>query len=116
MDLIELAKEEIIKGIDWAKSTATAIWHAIEPMWIAAAQTFEQLVIHDLLGAGAAFVQKLVAMGRNLSLPDIESAFLMAVEHFGGPLLAAAQALGSNLLQSSLGLLHIQAGGATAPA
>lgn len=115
-DFIDIIEDKMEEGWQWVQTTATAIYHAVQPLWNSAVQTFETVVIQNLWGAAANFVQQVVAMGRNLNLPDLGTAFLMAVEHLGGPLWAAAQTLGSNLLQATLGLLHIQAGGGAAAA
>ena len=71
-----------------------------------ALKAFERAVARDLWGAAAALVQRLPHVA---SLADLETALLNTLSALRGPLLAAAQALGSAILQSILGLLQAKA-------
>ena len=105
-DIIHLAEAEIAAGLHWIKTTATAIYGAIQPMVVKALHAFEHTVVQNLWGAAAAFVQKALTAK---SLVDLETAFLNTLQHLWPDLMKAAVALGSMLLQSLLGLIHAKA-------
>ena len=105
-DLIVLAEAEISAGWRWVQTEAAALYHAVSPIIADALKAFEHAVAQALWGAAAALARRLVDVA---SLADLETALLNTLSHLGGPLLAAAQALGSAVLQSILGLLQAKA-------
>lgn len=107
-DVLSLAEHEIEAGWRWVQHEAQALFHAVQPMLAEALNTFETAVIETLWGAAAALVKRL---GLGLGLADLETALLNSLGLAGDGLLAAAQGLGSNLLQALLGLLQARVHG-----
>ncbi len=104
--VILLAEAEIAAGWKWVQTEAAALYHAVSPIVESALKAFERSVAQDLWGAAAALVRRLPHIA---SLADLETALLNTLSALRGPLLAAAQALGSAILQSILGLLQAKA-------
>lgn len=102
-DPIALALNEIKAGWTWVKTEAADVYNALKPLVEAPLKLFQQVIVNDLWGAAAAFVQKLMTAQ---SLVDLETAFLNTLEHLWPNLLSAAQTLGSALLQSLLGIFQ----------
>lgn len=101
--VIILAEDELAAGWKWVRTEAGALYHAIAPLVADALKRFEQSVIEGLWGAAATLAQRLP---RIAGLADLETALLNTLATLRGAFLAAAQALGSALLQSILGLLQ----------
>jgi hypothetical protein len=107
--IITILENDVKAGWAWVQKEAVDIYNTVHAIVGPAIAAFEQVVIQDLWGAGVTLVQKLMgAVGAPTNLGDIETAFLNVVETLGGQLLAAAQALGSEALQSILGLLQMK--------
>ena len=104
--LIVLVEEDIAAGWRWLQAEASALYRAVSPLVETALKAFETSVVEGLWGAAAALVQRLTHVG---GLADLETALLNTLSALRAPLLAAAQALGSTLLQSILGLLQAKA-------
>jgi hypothetical protein len=107
MDLIKLAEEEIAEGWARVKTEAADIYYALQPIVAAPLKAFTSTVISQLWGAVAAFTAKLeqgLLAGGSGFLTNLETAFLNTLEHLWPNLLAAAQTLGSTILQSLLGI------------
>lgn len=100
--LIKLAEHDLAAGWAWVKTEAVAAYEWAKPFVEAPLKAFEAVVAQDFWGAAAAFVKDLVNVK---SLVDLETAFLNTVELLGRQILQAAQALGSSLLQTILGML-----------
>ncbi len=105
-DVIDIVEDDLEAAWTWLKGEAVVIYDAISPLWEAPLKAFEGGVVHRLWSAAAALVQKLLTV---TSLADIETAFLNTIQTLGAGLLDAAKALGSVLLQSTLGLLQSKA-------
>lgn len=106
-NLITLAEEELAAGWQWVQTTAIDLYNGISPVISSALKLFESSVIQQLWSAGAALIQKLLALWpKGLNLPNLETAFLNTVSALGGNLLPAAVSLGSSLLQAFLGLIQ----------
>ena len=117
-NIITVVEEDIKAGWDWVQKEATDIYNTVSPLVAAPLKVFEQVVVQDLWGAAAAFTAKLIpslqAVNLMAGLADLETAFLNTIEHLWPNLLAAAQALGSQLLQIILGLFQTKAAAAAA--
>jgi hypothetical protein len=104
--LIVLAEDDLAAGWKWVQAEASALYHAVAPLAARTLKAFEQAVVEGLWGAAASLVRRLPAIA---SLADLETALLNTLSGLGGAFLAAAEAVGSALLQSILGLLQAQA-------
>ena len=110
MNFITIVEDDLAKGWEWVQTAAIDLYHGISPLVTAALTGFESIVNGQLWSAAAALVAKLTgSLATGFNLADLETAFLNIIQTVGTNLLAAAQALGSNLLQAMLGLLHAKA-------
>ena len=104
--VVTLVEDDLSAGWRWLQAEASALYHAISPLVSSALKAFETSVVQGLWGAAAALARKLPHVA---SLAELETALLNTLSALRGPLLAAAQALGSAVLQSILGLLQAKA-------
>ena len=117
MNIITIVEGDLEKGWAWVQSEAVDLYNSISGIIGSALAGFEQVVVQNLWSAAAALVSKLTgSLASGFNLADLETAFLNIIQTVGTNLLAAAQALGSNLLQSILGLLHAKLNPPVAPA
>jgi hypothetical protein len=105
-DVIALVEEDLAAGWRWVKTEAVAFYDAVSPLIASALAGFEHSVVQALWGAAGALVQRLLHV---TDLADLETALLNTLSSLRNPLLSAAQALGSMVLQSILGLLQVHA-------
>ena len=103
---IILAEEELAAGWKWVQAEAGALYRAIAPLVADALKTFDRSIIEGLWGAAAALARRLPQLR---SLAELETALLNTLSGLRGAFLAAAEALGSSVLQSILGLLQAAA-------
>ena len=101
--LIVLVEEDIAAGWRWVQAKASSLYRAVAPIVAGALKAFDTSVVESLWGAAAALVRRLT---QAVSLADLETALLNTLSALRAPLLAAAEALGSTVLQSILGLLQ----------
>lgn len=111
-NIITLVEDDLTQAWQWVQTEALDIYNGISPLISSALKMFESSVVQQLWSAGAALVQKLLAMWpHGLNLANLETAFLNTLSALGGNLLPAAISLGSSLLQAFLGLLQAKAVG-----
>jgi hypothetical protein len=103
MSLITILEDDLKAGWNWLKTEAAALYAWGEPIVAAALKTFEQVVVQDLWGAIASFIQKATTFR---TLADAQQAFLMTIELVSRNVFNAAISLGSNLLQTLLGAVQ----------
>jgi hypothetical protein len=105
-NIVVILQTDITAGWNWVKSEAVAAYNFLQPKVAPILSTFEGAVEEGLWGAAAALLTKLG--GWTGSLADLETALLNVLSDLGGSLLAAAQKLGSALVQTLLGAVNTQ--------
>ncbi len=112
-NFITLIETDIEIGWHWVEQKAIDLYNATAPIWNNVWATIKAFTIQDLWSAAAAFIAKLMAAGPIISgralLIDLETAFLNAIQTLKTGWIPELTALGSNLLQTLLGLIHAQA-------
>ena len=109
-NIITVAEQDLAEAWQWVQTQAADLYNAVSPLIEAPLKAFESSVVQNLWSAGVALIQRLLSLWPNgMSLANLETAFLNTLSGLGGPLLAAARALGSALLQTFLGLIQAKA-------
>lgn len=115
--IITIVENDIKAGWTWLQAEFVDGYNVIHSIVGPLIANFAMDVIQDFYGAAVTLVQKLqAALSTPTNLGDLETALLNVVESLGGQLLSTAQAMGSQALQTLLGLLQMKLTPVAAPA